>query len=147
MSNETSTVPYRQMIEQMADAVVYSDAAGVIVEWNTAAERLFHFSRADAIGRSLDLIIPERLRAAHWAGFHRAVERRATQHSGAATITRALTGDGETIYVDISFALVLDAAGTVIGSLGVARDATLRQQERRELQAFRQQASTDSRQP
>jgi len=147
MSNETTTAPYRRMIEQMADAVVYSDAAGTIVEWNAAAERLFRFSRTDALGRSLDLIIPEHLRAAHWAGFHRAIERRATQHSGAATITRALTGDGETIYVDISFALVLDAAGTVIGSLGIARDATLRQQERRELQAFRQQVATDGRHP
>ena len=53
----------------MADAVVYADAEGLIRFWNKGAERIFGFAAAEALGRSLDIIIPERLRGCHWAGY------------------------------------------------------------------------------
>ena len=60
-------------IQQMADAAIVADTAGHIVLWNAAAERLFGIAAADARGKSLDIIIPERLRSGHWAGFNKAM--------------------------------------------------------------------------
>ena len=72
----TTSIPevsngYQQVVEALGDAVVICDRDGVIRFWNAAAERLFGFTRSDALGKSLDLIIPERLRERHWAGFTR----------------------------------------------------------------------------
>ena len=59
------------LVTQASDAIVYADAAGNIRFWNSGAARMFGFSEAEAVGQSLDLIIPERLRARHWEGFER----------------------------------------------------------------------------
>lgn len=104
------------IVEQMADAMIYSDKHGVIRGWNAAAESLFGFVKAEAIGQSLDLIIPERLREAHWVGFNRAMASGTTRLAGHATITRSLTRDKGTIYVEMSFAVVGDGRGNPIGS-------------------------------
>lgn len=114
---------HRAIVAQIADAIVYADAEGLIREWNAAATRLFGFEADEAIGRSLDLIIPERLRAAHWAGFDAAMTRGATRHAGRPTRTKALTRAGIAIYVEMSFAVVADAAGRAVGSVAVARAA------------------------
>lgn len=123
------------IIEQMADALIYSDAEGAIRQWNAAAAALFGHPRAQALGQSLDLIIPENLRAAHWSAFDRAMESGTTRLHGRATITRAVTADGRSIYVEMSFAVVTDASGKAIGSVAIARDATQRRQEEKELRA------------
>lgn len=86
----------------------------------------FGYTKDEAIGQSLDLIIPERLRAAHWAGFNRAMERGMTQHAGRATVTRSLTRDGGSIFVEMSFAVVTDGDGKAMGSVAMARDVTKR---------------------
>ena len=124
----------RLVIEHTADAVIYADRDGTIRIWNAAAEALFGFPRAAAIGQRLDLIIPERLRAAHWEGFHRAVASGRTRLGGRAMITRSLNAAGATIYVEMSFALVCDDDGAVLGSVAVARDATQRREDERKLQ-------------
>jgi len=123
----------RLIVEQMADALIYSDKEGVIRGWNAAAESLFGYAKSDAIGQSLDLIIPERLRDAHWAGFNRAMESGKTRLAGHAAMTRSLTHSRGAIYVEMSFAVVCDEQGKVIGSVAVARDATQRRQHEREL--------------
>lgn len=122
------------ILAQIADALVFSDCEGKIRIWNAAAEALFGFRASSAIGQSLDLIIPERLRAAHWEGFHRAIASRHTRLAGKAVITRATTAAGTTVYVEMSFALVHDEHGEVLGSVAVARDATERRQRERTLQ-------------
>ena len=123
----------RLIVEQMADALIYSDKEGVIRGWNAAAESLFGYAKSDAIGQSLDLIIPERLRDAHWAGFNRAMESGKTRLAGHAAMTRSLTHSRGAIYGEMSFAVVCDEQGKVIGSVAVARDATQRRQHEREL--------------
>ncbi|HJV93354.1 MAG TPA: PAS domain S-box protein [Azonexus sp.] len=135
MTDSTQSDIARLITEQMAEAVIYADAEGVIRQWNAAAEALFGYPREQAIGQSLDLIIPERLRAAHWAGFHRAMAQGTTRLHGRATVTRALTKAGESIYVEMSFAVVTDANAKAIGSVAVARDATQRRQEESALRA------------
>ena len=123
----------RLIVEQMADAMIYSDKEGIIRGWNAAAEALFGYPKEDAIGQSLELIIPEHLRDAHWAGFNRAMASGKTRLDGHAAITRSLTRSKGTIYVEMSFAVVSDSNGKMIGSVAVARDATRRRQNEREL--------------
>ncbi|MBK7899163.1 MAG: PAS domain S-box protein [Azonexus sp.] len=118
-----SAAPYAAVAEQMADALIYADRAGHIVLWNRAAEALFGHPAAAARGQSLDIIIPERLRAAHWAGYHRALAAGRTRGDGSPTRSKALTAAGETIYVEMSFAVVSDDAGQPLGSVAVARRA------------------------
>lgn len=119
------------MLEQTADAVVFADVEGVIRIWNKAAERLFGFGAAEAVGASLDLIVPERLRAAHWNGYRRAMASGATRLDGRPTITRGLHRSGQRLYVEMTFAVVRGASGAVAGSIAVARDATARYEAER----------------
>lgn len=124
MNQEKQPDRHYSVTEQIADAIIESDAKGNICGWNAAAEALFGYSKNEAIGQSLDLIIPERLRAAHWAGFNRAMVNGKTRHGGRATLTRALTRSGETLYVEMSFAVILGTDGKALGSVAMARDAT-----------------------
>ena len=117
---------FKAIVEQMPEAVIFADRDGVIRLWNRGAESLFGFAAPDVIGQSLDVIIPERLREAHWAGYRRAIADGATQHGGQVRTTRSTHRDGRKLYVDLSFGIVKDAAGAVIGSTAVGRDATER---------------------
>src|SRR4051794_4879094 len=114
------------ILEQTTDAVVYADREGSIVRWNQAAGALFGFSAAEALGQSVDLIIPEHLRAAHWKGFRQSIAAGTTRLAGRPAVTRAVHKDGTRLYVEMTFALVKDPAGVVVGSIAIARDATER---------------------
>ncbi len=114
------------LLRCMPEALVFADLQGIIRRWNRGAENVFGFSAAQALGQSLDLIIPEKLRKAHWDGFDKAIARGDTLPGRSSAITRALHQSGEQIYVDMSFAMVKNDAGQLIGSMAVARDATKR---------------------
>ncbi|MGE5385225.1 MAG: PAS domain S-box protein [Betaproteobacteria bacterium] len=109
------------ILAQCADAVIYADRSGVIRFWNAASEHLFGFTADEALGQSLDLIIPERLRAAHWTGFDRAMAQGKTRLNGRPTLTKSLHKSGESIYVEMSFAVVGDGAEGPVGSVAIAR--------------------------
>lgn len=113
--------PAEAILAQLPDAVVCSDTAGTIRLWNAAAEALFGFSAAEAIGQSLDIMIPERFRRAHWIGFERAVQSGRVAHEGEVRLTRATHKDGGRLYVDITFGLVKGADGSVLGVVSTAR--------------------------
>jgi PAS domain S-box-containing protein len=110
----------------MPEALIYCDLKGVITFWNGGAEKVFGWSATEAVGQSLDLIIPERMRKAHWEGFDQAIARGGVKPGRTSMITRSLHKSEEFIYVDMSFEMVRDEAGQMIGSLAVARDATKR---------------------
>jgi PAS domain S-box-containing protein len=110
------------LVEQMPDAVIYADTQGLIVRWNRAAQNLFGYDAGEALGQSLDLIIPPHLRAAHWEGFHKAIVTRATKYAGHAVKTGAVHKNGTRVYADVSFALIQDADGSVIGAVAIARE-------------------------
>jgi len=114
------------IVEQTTDAVIYADREGTILLWNRAAGALFGHDPAQALGQSLDLIIPQHLRAAHWAGFRAAMESGRTRLAGRPALTRAVHQNGTKLYVEMTFAVVKDDAGNVVGSVAVARDATER---------------------
>jgi PAS domain S-box-containing protein len=121
-----------RILNQTADAVIYADRSGKIARWNPAAAALFGYSSDEALGQSLDLIIPEHLRAAHWRGFEAAITSGAMKLQGRPTLTRALHKSGRKLYVEMTFAIVKDsAAGEVFGSVAVARDVTERVERER----------------
>ncbi len=140
MTQQTAPDP-RLLAEQAPDGVIFSDPNGTITYWNAAAERIFGFAAADALGANLDIIIPEQFRDAHWRGFERALETAETKYAGQSLPTRALCADGEERYVELSFAIVKDADGAILGALAHARDIDERFKRdrdlRRELRALR----------
>jgi PAS domain S-box-containing protein len=109
------------LLAQLPDAVIYAERAGAIRAWNDAATRLFGHSPAEAIGAGLDLIIPERFRPAHWKGFDASMASGTTKYAGQVLTTRAAHKDGSKVYVDMTFAIVKDARGEVIGATAVCR--------------------------
>lgn len=125
---QTDSPLAERVLACMMEAVIHADRQGLIALWNPAAETMFGFSTAEAIGQSLDIIIPESLREAHWRGFHAAIASGRTRLNGRPTVTRALHKSGATLYVEMSFAMVCATSGEVIGSVAVARDATERVQ-------------------
>ena len=118
--------PFRHIVDQTPDAVIFADVDGVIRVWNGGAEVLFGFSGAEAVGSSLDIIIAERFRRAHWEGYHRAMASGHTRHGAQVRTTRAIHKDGRKLYVELSFGVVVDEAGAVLGSVAVGRDGTAR---------------------
>ena len=131
----SATVPVLDslLVEYMSEAVIYADGDGLIRRWNPGAEALLGYTAAEAVGQSLDLIIPERLREPHWRGFDAALARGAAAHGRESRVTKALHKDGEARYVDMSFAVVLDDGGRAIGSVAVASDATRRYRDEQAL--------------
>jgi PAS domain S-box-containing protein len=116
----------RTLVDQAPDAVVFADRDGVIRVWNAAAERLFGHPAAAAVGQTLDLVVPERFRQAHWTGYDRALAAGVTQYVGQSLTTRSVRADGTDLYVELSFAVVLDDDGEPLGALAHARDITER---------------------
>lgn len=114
------------LVAAAPDAMIFADRYGVIRVWNSSAEVLFGYPGSEVIGRSLDVIIPERLRSAHWQGFRAAIATGNAKYVRRVLTTRALQRNGSRLYVDLSFALIRDDSGTVIGSLAIARDCTER---------------------
>ena len=126
MPRETGSRPCDAILAQAPDAIIFADRDGVIQLWNIGAEVLFGFPAAEIIGSTLDVIIPERFRQAHWEGFRRAVASGHTRHGGSVRTTRAVHKSGRKLYVDLTFGLVKDDSGSVIGSVAVGRDCSVR---------------------
>src|SRR4051812_5901307 len=84
---------YRAIAEAASDAIIYASRDGVIVLWNRGAEMLFGYPAAEALGQSLDLIIPERLRNGHWQGFDRSIETGQTRYADRVMTTRSMHKD------------------------------------------------------
>jgi PAS domain S-box-containing protein len=124
-----------KILEDVADALICADRSGAIVRWNHAANVLFGFSTEEALGRSLDLIVPEHLRAAHWKGFDAAIASGTMKLAGRPTLTRALHKSERKLYVEMTFALVKDTDGGVLGAVAMARDATERVERERAAKA------------
>ena len=110
-----------RIVEQTTDALIYANRDGTIARWNAASTALFGFTAEEALGQSLDLIIPEHLRAGHWRGFDAAMASGATRLAGKPSLTRALHKSGRKMYVEMTFAVVKDDAGAVVGSVAIAR--------------------------
>lgn len=132
----------RALLDGEADAIVGCDRDGVIRFWNAGAARIFGFVADEAVGRSLDLIIPERLRARHWDGWRHTMETGTSRYSGGDTLSvPALRKDGTQISVEFTISPLHDTAGRISGVAAVMRDVTARFEE---LRALRKQARATS---
>ena len=132
-SNLETFAGYQQLVDALGDAVIICDHGGVIRLWNGAAERLFGFTPAEALGSSLDLIIPERLRERHWAGFTRTMATGQTRYQHDVLRVPAMHKDGRTLSIAFTVGLLLAAQRTVTGLVAVIRDETKRFAEERDL--------------
>ena len=127
------SIVYEQVVEALGDAVVICDRDGVISFWNAAAERLFGFAPAEALGSSLDLIIPKRLRELHWSGFDKAIATGRTRYAHDVLHVPATHKDGRALSIAFTVGLLLGPERKVTGLVAVIRDDTKRFAEEREL--------------
>ncbi len=124
-----------RIVEGAADAVLFTDREGVIRLWNAGAERIFGWTAAEAIGKSMDLIIPERLRARHWQNWGRVMETGVTRYATDVLAVPAQRKDGAPLSIEFTIQLVRDDAGRILGPAAVIRDVTARFQKDKELRA------------
>lgn len=122
-----------RLLAGLPDAVVYADAQGAIRHWNDGARRIFGFTAQEAMGQSLDLIIPESLRARHWSGFAHTMQTGQSRYgAGDLLSVPALRKDGTRISVEFTIVPFRDASG-MQGIAAVMRDVTARFEELRAL--------------
>jgi len=127
-----SEIELRQLVEAIGDAVIVADRNGAIALWNPAAERIFGFTETEALGRSLDLIIPERQREKHWNGYNQTMQTGQTRYATDILRVPALHKDGHRLSIAFTVAL-LYAENEVTGIAAVVRDETTRFKEERDL--------------
>jgi PAS domain S-box-containing protein len=122
------------LLHSASDAIIATDREGFITFWNPGSERIFGFTAAEATGQSLDLIIPENLRARHWAGFRHTMATGTSRYGhGDLLSVPGLTRDGRRISVEFTIVLLRNEAQEVTGTVAVLREVTKRFAEVREL--------------
>jgi PAS domain S-box-containing protein len=115
------------LIHSMSDAIIASDRDGKIAFWNPAAERIFGFSRLEAVGHSLDLIIPERLRERHWTGYTEVMRTGESRYGhGDLLSVPALRKDGARLSIEFTIVPLKDESGAMTGMAAILRDVTAR---------------------
>ena len=127
------SIDCEQLVEVIGDAVVVADASGAINLWNPAAERLFGFTQAEALGNSLDLIIPERLQERHWTGYRKTMASGETRYGHDLLRVPALHKDGRALSIAFTVGLLRGSQGETTGIVAVIRDETARFAEERRL--------------
>jgi len=132
MTTEHSPITPDELIAQGPDAMIFADREGIIRTWNAAAVRIFGHAQAHAIGQSLNLIVPDQYREAHWSGWDCALAAGETKYVGQSVPTRAERADGSPITIELGFAIVLDEEGEAVGALATARDISERWDRDRE---------------
>jgi len=122
-----------QLVRAAGDAIIAAGADGSIVLWNPAAERVFGYTEGEALGRSLDLIIPERFRQRHWDGYRQVMHTGHTKYGADVLRVPAIHKDGRTLSIAFTVTLLSapGAAGRII--VAIVRDETSRWNEEREL--------------
>ena len=124
---------YRHIVEGSPDAIILGDAEGIIRLWNAAAEAVFGFTAAEALGLSMDLIIPERLRGRHWDGYRRVMATGTSRYGpGDLLAVPAIRKDGSTISVEFTIQMLKDSDGRISGAVATIRDQTKRFQREKE---------------
>jgi PAS domain S-box-containing protein len=136
------------LLREAADAIVFADAEGVIRLWNRGAERIFGFAETEALGQSLDIIIPDNLRSRHWEGFSATMRSGNTRFgSGEILAVPALRKDGRRISVEFTILPFRDNHARIIGIAAMLRDVTARFEEIRTLRCQLAQRGRDENSP
>jgi PAS domain S-box-containing protein len=122
------------LLTMESDAIIATDRAGIVNFWNPGATRIFGFAAEEAVGQSLDLIIPPNLRGRHWEGFNRVMATGESHYGhGDLLSVPAQTKSGQRISVEFTIAMLRDQAGRPAGTVAVLRDVSKRFEEVRAL--------------
>jgi len=124
-----------KIIAEISDAILFADREGIIRVWNRGAERMFGIAAKEAVGQSLDLIIPENLRNRHWEGYRRVMDTGETKYKTGLLSSPALRSDGSRISLEFSMAIVRDEDGAIAGCASILRDVTERWRKEKEMMA------------
>ena len=124
----------RKLFEGMPDALVVADRKGIIRVWNGGAERIFGFSEGEALGQSLDIITPERLRERHWIGYEATMRTGQTKYgAGDLLSVPAIRKDGAQISIQFSIVPLRGEDGDLQAVAAIMRDVTEDFEERKRL--------------
>ncbi|HET8725520.1 MAG TPA: PAS domain S-box protein [Anaeromyxobacteraceae bacterium] len=123
----------RSIVEGAGDAILFADREGVIRYWNAGAAAVFGWSAVEALGNSMDLIIPERLRGRHWSGWDQVMKSGHTRYGRDILAVPAARKDGAPLSIEFTIQLVWDDRGTLLGASAIIRDVTERFQRDREM--------------
>ena len=122
-----------QVLDNAPDAILVADKEGLIRYWNSGAEALFGHTATEAVGQSLDLIIPENLRGRHWEGYERVMATGETKYKTGLLAAPGERKDGSRLSLEFSMVLLRDDAGVLQGVASIMRDVTVHWQKEKEL--------------
>ena len=128
-----TTIDSRELVEAIGDAVSAADPAGAIILWNPAAGRMFGHTEAEALGKSLDIIIPQRQQQRHWDGYTKTMETGNTRYGNDVLRVPAVHKDGHTLSIAFTVAMLHSPDGKVYAIVAVVRDESTRFAEERNL--------------
>jgi len=128
-----TAIDCKQLVAAIGDAVVVADAKGVIVLWNAGAERMLGHSEAEALGKTLDIITPERLRDRHWEGYDKSMATGVTKYGNDLLRVPAIHKDGRSMSIAFTVAMLFEPDGKVGAIVAIIRDETARFAEDRAL--------------
>jgi PAS domain S-box-containing protein len=123
------------IVDQSSVAIVFGDREGIVRLWNSGAETMFGWTAGEAIGKSMDMIIPEKHWERHWEGYSRVMESGVTKYGHNVLAVPALTKDGRRISVEFNVVLLKDAEGRVLGIAATMQDVTARWERDKALRA------------
>ncbi len=123
----------QRIVEDAQVAIIFADPEGVIHLWNSGAEALFGYLASEAVGKTLDLIVPERHRARHWEGYHRVMATGVTKYGRELLAVPAVTKDGRRLSIEFSITLLHAPTGAIAGAAAIMQDVTARWQKQKEM--------------
>ena len=129
----TFNIDYQALVTSVGDGIMASDAKGLIILWNPACTRMFGFTEAEALGKSLDLIIPQRQQKPHWDGYHKTMETGITKYGNDVLRVPAVHKDGHILSIAFTVSMLHTPAGSVSAIVAVIRNESLKFAEERAL--------------
>ncbi len=128
-----TSIDCHQLVAAVGDAIIASDASGAITLWNPGAARMFGYTEEEAIGQSLDLITPERLRNRHWEGYNKSMATGTTKYGNDLLRVPAVHKDGRAMSIAFTVAMLFTPENKVGAIVAIIRDETVRFAEERAL--------------
>jgi PAS domain S-box-containing protein len=123
----------KSIVDNAPDAMIFSDREGIIRLWNSGAEAMFGYAASEALGQSLDIIIPENLRGRHWEGYKKTMATGETKYGKDLLAVPGIRKDGTRISLEFSIVMVKDETGQLLGPAAILRDVTARWKKEKEL--------------
>jgi len=123
----------QRIVQETQVAIIFADPEGRIRLWNSGAEAMFGYAPEEALGQTLDLIVPERQRPRHWEGYRRVMASGVTKYGKDLLAVPAMTKDGRRISIEFSITLMRAPSGELLGAAAILQDVTARWEQQKEL--------------